>query len=81
VAGTRLEEGIDPQIDDAKILQRGVIAMIRVVLEDVDPQNVGGEVIPRVTAEAGVAVLILIVMTANVTPAGGVGMKRTWLIQ
>lgn len=58
--------------------------MIRVVLEDVDHRNVEGEVIPRVTVGAGVAVLILIEMTANVTPdlpAGGVGTKTTWLKQ
>jgi len=60
--------------------------MIRAILENVDPQDVGGEVILRVTVVAGGAVLILtlIVTTVKVpegTPAEVAGTKKTWFKQ
>jgi len=60
--------------------------MIRAILEDVDPQDVGGEGILRVTAAAGGAVLIptLIVMTVKahaVILAEEEGTKTTWFKQ
>jgi len=60
--------------------------MIHAILENVDPQDVGGEVILRVTVVAGGAVLIptLIVMIVKApvgTPAGVAGTKKTWFKQ
>jgi len=60
--------------------------MIRAILENVDPQDVGGEVILRVTVVAGGAVLILtlIVMTVKApvgTPVEVAGTKKTWFKQ
>jgi len=62
------EEEIDPQLEGATILQRGVIVMIRAILEDVALQDgAAKEETPLVIAVVGEAALIptRIVMTVR----------------
>jgi len=64
------EEEIDPQLEGATILQRGVIVMIRAILEDVALQDGAAKeetrlVIAVVVVVGGALIPTLIVMTVS----------------